>query len=155
MTQFYVKVMNDKLVATKFERMGAAALDAKPAFARMAVLLFEIEEAVFESQGRRGGGAWADITAQWRERKVRNALDPRILHATHALRDSMTKPEAEGQILEITRNALVLGSSLPYAEAQNKKRPFNKLTPTDRVRMRNIIRDHLMAAWRGGTPAAV
>lgn len=146
--EYIVKAMGYKVVATKFERMGVAAIHAKPAMETSAGEMMRIMRLNFDSQGRRGGGSWRADTVEWLSRKVKAGLDPRIGHATKALRDSMSIPGAAHQILAITDTSVNLGSSLSYAGYMNRDRPFAKFTEGDRMRLRGIIRDYLMAAYR-------
>lgn len=145
---YEVKTFNLKIQETRFERMGRAALDATEAMESIAALIMRIEGQVFESEGRRGGGSWRQDTKAWLLRKQRLNLDPRIGHATLALRESMTIPDDEHQILDITPSSVHLSTDLPYAGTEQRHRPFVKFTPVDRADMRSIIRQHLMDAWR-------
>src|SRR5580765_5449497 len=97
-------------ITTRFSRMAGAVVNPTPAFVSVTELLFEIEDAIFNSQGRRGGGSWAQITEEWRTRKMLGGLDSRIGHATLALRESVTEPDAPGQILDMDNNTLSFGS---------------------------------------------
>lgn len=152
--QFQVLVFGEKAVATKFTRTGDYARDAAPAFENIADFLLQTTETTFESQGRRGGGSWKALTAEWFNRKLRKGWDTRILHKFGDLRRSVTRRGATGQILDVTHNSLRFGSSLDYAARQQfgyrgtPKRPFIKVTQLDRVKIRDMIRDHMMQAWR-------
>lgn len=146
--QFFVEMQGTKQVSTKFARMAQSASNFTPAWEAVLTRLFAIEASTFDSQGRRGGGSWKADSPEWLARKMRDGLDPRINHATLALRNSMTVRDAPGQILHITPQALYFGSDLPYAGVSQENRPFVKLTAGDRVAIRNLIRDQLMAAWR-------
>jgi phage gpG-like protein len=148
--KFFVETQGTREVATSFQRMGYAASHARPAFRTIALLIMEIMDRVFDSEGRRGGGSWKLDSVDWLERKMRMGLDPRINHATLALRDSVTVPGADGQIMEVTDRALYFGSDLPYAGVTQENRPFMKFTAGDRMEMRDIIRDYLIAAWELG-----
>jgi hypothetical protein len=145
---YFVEAMGVKAVATKFTRLGEAAVDVRPAFMTITELIFAIEAQVFNGQGRRGGGSWKRDTPEWLAQKTRLGLDPRINHATGALRRSVTEHGAEGQVHEMTPHSLIFGSSLPQAEPSQKNRPFFDFIPSDRAAMRTILRDYLMAAWR-------
>lgn len=147
--QFFVEAMGIRQVETRFERMGAAAVSAEPAMELVLKDLYRIFDATFQSEGRRGGGSWAQDTDAWLKRKIGMGLDPRIGHATLALRDSMSKPDDPNQEVEISANFVRLASTLPYAATEQRHRPFVKLTRTDRERLRLIIRDYLAAAWKG------
>jgi hypothetical protein len=147
-TVFYIKAMGVREVETKFERMGLAAINAEDAMATIGWYLMQIEKQMFNSQGRRGGGSWMSDSPEWLARKSEAGLDPRINHATLALRESVTELDAPGQVLEISPNSLIFGSDLPYAAVSQRNRPFVRLLPLDREQIRNIVRDHLINAWR-------
>jgi phage gpG-like protein len=156
MNKIQVLVFGDEVVATKFSRMRYDILDASPAFENIADYLFKSTAATFDSQGRRGGGSWKFLTGKWLSRKARHGWDTRILHKGKGtpLRKSVTVRGAPGQILDITPHSILFGSSLEYATRhqfgykQTPKRSFIKLTPGDRLKTRQMIRDHLMQAWR-------
>jgi hypothetical protein len=146
--EIFIEAMGLKRVRTKFARLAEGSAALQPAFHTIAELIYGIEEQTFESQGRRGGGSWERDTQEWLLQKQRLNLDPRIGFATHALRDSVSVPGAAGQVLEIGRSHMVFGSDLPYAQAQQRHRPFIKWTIYDRARMRELIRDYLMVVWK-------
>lgn len=150
MTRYYIEAVGTKLMETKFNRLGRSAVRARPAMRRVAMILFGIERATFNSQGRRGGGSWKNISSDWLNRKIREGLDPRILHARHLLRNSLSEPGAAHQQLLIGDTRVVLGTDLPYAARQNRERPFAKITKKDELLMRAVVREHLMQAWRRG-----
>ena len=137
-----------KTVAFRFQRMGAAAVRAKPAMEAIAAVMFRAYGMTFESQGRRGGGSWKRDSVEWLERKMRNNLDPRIGHATLALRRSMSVPGAAHQSLEIGNTFVHLSTDLPYAAVEQRERPFLRLLPGDKLAMRNIVRDYLLGTFR-------
>ena len=133
----------------RFNRMGAAAVDMTPVWAEMLEYFFWIEDEVFTSQGRRGGGSWAEDSEDWLARKAREALDPRINFATWALYDAMTELGAEGQVVEMGPDKLVFGTDLPQAGPSQKYRAFVKTTEQDRFVMANMIKEHFLHAWEG------
>lgn len=147
MPEYVVRSQGAKQVAVKFTRMGEAAVAARPAMEAVAILMMKALGMTFESQGRRGGGSWKRDTPEWLTRKLRNHLDPRIGHATLALRNSVSIPGAPHQDLLVTDTLVHLSSDLPYARTEQRHRPFVKFTIYDRMRMRDIIRDHLMTAF--------
>jgi phage gpG-like protein len=126
------------------ERMGMAAVRAKPAMEKIALFLMETEVKIFEAQGRRGGGSWKRDTPEWAERKVEYGFDSRINIARGTLMKSLTKPGATGQRLHIGYSKVELGSDLPYADVTAQNRPFTNLVPGDLEKMRLIIEEYLM-----------
>lgn len=145
-----------KRVETRFNRMGAAAADARPALSRVADYIFRMEAALFRSQGRRGGGSWRQVTEEWMDRKMKNpqTADARILHGSGLLRRAASVRGAAHQTLEIDRDRLNYGVNLPYARAHLEgrghmpRRPWIKVTKRDRQAMAKMVQDHLMASWR-------
>jgi phage gpG-like protein len=152
--RYYAEIFGDKIVERNLQVMGRSALDARPALNRIADIIMDAVDMNFESQGRRGGGSWKRVSPGWQARKVREGLDPRIGHATLALRDSMTSRRDPDNVTIITRQRLSIGSNLVYAEPQNVKRPFTTLIEPDMVRIRRTLINHLMRAWRKRTRVA-
>lgn len=145
---FIVESMGAKRVAMRFTRMGEAAINTEPAMTSVGMLIMDIFDKIFESEGRRGGGSWKADTAAWLLRKQRQGLDQRVGHATLRLRSSLSIPGAPHQIFEVSASKVEVGSDLPYAATEQEHRPFVKFTERDRVAMRNVIRDWLVTAWR-------
>ena len=153
--KFEVLIFGEQALATKFTRMGDDALDASPAFDNVAEYLFKITDTTFNSQGRRGGGSWRMLTPKWAKYKAKRGWDTRILHQFGNLRESVTRRGAKGQILDIRPQSLLFGSDLEYAArhqfgvpGKTPKREFVKVTKNDTMKIRDLIRDHLMRAWR-------
>lgn len=147
MTLFEFKALGIQQAARRFTRMGAAAIDIAPAWEEIIQYFFYIEDAVFQSQGRRGGGEWPALTADWLAQKARLGWDPRINFATWALYDSMTQLGADGQRIIQGPTTLEIGSNLPEAAPAQAHRPFIKLTPQDRFTMAELIGHYFKEAW--------
>lgn len=146
--EYIARAMGYDIVALKFERMGMAAIEAKPAMEEVADLMLVAIGETFQSQGRRGGGSWRQDTDEWLKRKLRENLDPRIGHATLALRRAFSIRDAEHQELLVTHNSVLLNSDLPYADTEQRHRPFIKYTVNDLLKFRRTIHEWLMAAYR-------
>lgn len=148
--EYFIEAFGIKQISTRFERMGFAAISAEPAMQTIADVMFRIFEQIFNSQGRRGGGSWKRDSPEWLQRKVDMGLDPRIGHATLALRGAFSVRDAEHQKLDVTHTLVNLSTDLPYAGTEQRNRPFVKFTKRDKIEMRTIVRNYLMAAWRRG-----
>lgn len=146
--QFLVEAMNTELVQKKFTRMGSMAVDAHPVLDELADFMMGVVDINFQSQGRRGGGSWKQLTQEWLQRKMREGKDPRIGHYTGALRASLTVRGAEHQRIENNGQWVRLDSMLDYSYKQNRERPFTKFLPQDRLIMRTMLTDYLISAWR-------
>lgn len=128
--------------------MGDAAVDASPVMEVIADFMMHAIGRTFDSQGRRGGGSWKRDSLPWLLRKQRLGLDPRIGHATQALRDAFSVRGAAHQILTVEAHSVDITTDLPYAGTEQRHRPFIKFTPTDILTMRDTVRSYLMDAWR-------
>lgn len=152
-----VEAQGTERVARKMTLSGARAADAREAFGHIINLIFKIESQIFQSQGRRGGGSWQRLTLDWLRRKTHSpGLDTRILHATGALRRSVTERGAPHQILELSPNHLRFGTDRPGAQAHQTgtggmpKRQFIKFTEKDRRDMRELMAKHIIRDWGSG-----
>lgn len=90
----------------------------------------------FATQGGFGSGGWPAISPERRAEKLRQGLDPRILHATHALRDSFQG--GSDAVLEVGRDELRWGSRVSYGKYHRKTRPPVQLPRAVRV---EIVKD--------------
>jgi hypothetical protein len=77
-----------------------------------------VESYQFSSQGGLSGG-WAPLSAERLQVKARHGLDPRILHATHRLRESLTRSGSSEHIFHIEGDTLTMGTRVPYARAHD------------------------------------
>lgn len=110
--------------------------------------MFKIEEAVFSSQGRRGGGAWKKL----KDDTIKRKGSTNILEDTGALRASLTRPGAPHQVLEVNRLGIVFGTTREFAAVHQHgstynnrpARPFIKLMPSDFSRWNRWLLEHLM-----------
>jgi phage gpG-like protein len=110
--RFEFEAHGDKLVSRELLDMGDRALDARPAFRLIADDFREFEAERFDS---RGEGTWAPLAASTVREKAQRGLDPRVLHATSALRISLTKKLAKGSYSRVFPNFMLFGSTVPYA----------------------------------------
>jgi hypothetical protein len=109
-----INVFGDQQVSRELVRFSERSINMKPALAAVAERIQRDEDQLFESEGMTGGhGKWAPIQEATLSAKVAAGLDPRILHRTLALRESMTG--GEGNIKVITNTRLQFGTRVPYA----------------------------------------
>jgi phage virion morphogenesis protein len=158
--RYSLSIIGDENVAFKLRLTGRQARDMRPVFNDVADYLMDITGKQFDSQGRRGGGAWARLTPKWAAYKARHGYDPRILHMRGPLRRSVTVRQAKGQILRITPQTMTFGTSIDYAgvhqhgfETRQRympARPFLRVLPGDQRKINQMLTDHLMRPWRGG-----
>jgi len=146
---FYMEATGIKRSCIRMRRLSRRRVETEPAMQKVADEMMHAIAANFQSQGRRSGGSWKKDTSKWAEQKVKRGLDPRIGHATLALRISMTVRDSDHQRLYVDHNTVALGSDLPYAESAQRHRPFVKFTRGDKTKFKLIIQRYLIAAWNG------
>ena len=143
-------------LANKQRASGAAATNFQPVMEAIAVDMLRIEEQIFFSQGRRGGGRWKGLAPDTLRQKDG---DTRILftsgHTNYgsgddALYRSVTKPGAPDQILKVFKSTIHFGTKRPYAARQQfggkgiPARPFIKFLPSDVNRWEGWMGEHVM-----------
>ena len=144
------------MAETRFRRMGVATLNAEPGLMAAAEYMRVLIGKTFQSQGRRAGGSWKQLTPWWYEHKQtlpEYGGDPRIGFFTGALYDSFTRDDADGSILDIGPNFVNVGSDLPYAEPFDVERPI-RITYNDSLRLGDIIQEYMVKAWEEGAVGA-
>ena len=153
MLNFQLLVFGDKIVTAKYRAMANATGNLIPSFHEVEDYLMDITGRQFDSQGRRGGGSWKPLSPKWVARKTRMGGDTRILHFDKALRRSVTKRGAGGQILEYTPTSLTFGTSIAYAarhqfgHGKTPRRKFLVILPLDRKMITEMIQSHIMTPW--------
>ena len=143
------------LVARHMEESGRKAVEAKPVFELIFHDMMRVEEAVWSSGGRRGGGSWkplADSTV------LKKGFDT-ILVDTGELQSSLTEDEAPSQIKEVTHDSAELGTTRPWAfthqygskKAHVPKRTFLKFTARDSERWGRMLLEWTTSPFDKGT----
>ena len=95
--------------------LGARANNPAPVLEAIAQMMRDRTEERFDAEGP----GWTPLAESTKRRKAAEGLDPRILHATLALRRSLTEDDAGGYTV-ILNNALIFGTSVPYARFHQK-----------------------------------
>jgi len=139
-----------KEVTRNFEQMGRDAKSIHRALDLVVDAITEVEEAMFNSQGRRGGGSWRRVTQAWQRRKLRHGWDPRTGHARHLLRKSVTYRGDPNMVVRIdpVQGTIIFGSRLPYASVQQRNRPYLRFTIHDRRKFAKIIINDLTEKFK-------
>lgn len=148
-----VTINGSRQMKAKINSMAVRAEHVDPALKKVLIYIFTINRKMFDSQGRRLGGQWKRLTDDWKFRKKREHLDPKILRANLYLMKSVTQFNARYQKVQIANGTLTLTSTLPYARVHQKgypprkipARPYIKVSPNDRKVMRAILTEHILA----------
>lgn len=148
-------VFGDKQFSRDLMRFEARANDMSPVFEDLADDFLRLNQEQFDSQGRNSGG-WAPLAESTVRRKAARGDDPRILHATRALRNSLTNRGAAGAVREISDDEMFVGTSVttdrgfPYPavhqnpkQGQTRRRPV-ELTPRRRRDWVKTLQEYLV-----------
>jgi phage gpG-like protein len=100
----------------KLMRLEEHALDPRPAYRFMAKDFYEWEKELFETEGRSGREAWAQLAPSTLRHKAKHGFPLAILHRTGDLRNSLTSRHSKGSYALFTRRGFEIGSRLPYAQ---------------------------------------
>lgn len=110
--RFEFQSLGDTLISREILRFGDRAGDASPAFRSIANDLRDAERERFDTVGR---GTWKPILPATLKAKLATGQDPRVLHATRLLRDSLTRKGAPDSLEVVTPSSLAFGTTVPYA----------------------------------------
>lgn len=137
--------LGEEAVARELMGIDARGLDVRPAMDDVLDTLRTSARRQFDSQGVYGSAGWAPLAASTLARKQREGLDPRILHETHRLRDSLTERGNPEELAISRRDGADFGSLVPYAryhqggtEHMPRRRPV-QLPELDRRQAIRII----------------
>ena len=145
----------EPLVDRQLMRFAETLLFPISAWAAVATFLRAVAERQFETEGGNSGG-WAPLAQSTVDYKARNDLDPRILRATDALMNSLTRKYDPEHIDVPSRDSLVFGSRVAYgiyhaSTAPRTKIPYRPplaLTAADKVALVKIMQMELLASSR-------
>lgn len=116
--------------------MSELAGDLRPAFSQVVDWFHHWQRNRFQN---RAGGMWAPL----KQRTVRRKGNARVLIDTGRLMRSLTK-SAAGSVTDIRRESLEVGTRVPYASYQNKRRRLIRMTSSARGDIMRIITDHIL-----------
>lgn len=152
-----LEVYGEKIVARDILRVGEHAQDMRPAWDHIAGQLRDYERDLFDSEGASGpNGKWDELADSTKAFKAANNLDPRIMHATLRLRESLTDSASNGDQEYIsTPTFMVFGTKVPYGERHQgpgvqDQRRFLAFTE---LQKRDIVRAAQLWIIRGDLPA--
>lgn len=97
---------------------------------------------------------WEPLAESTVASKSAMGLDPRILHATLALRDSLTKPAAAGMVEVVSDRSLHFGTSIDYAiwhDRGTSRMPQRKIIDFSQANLRAFSKEIQRYAVHGET----
>lgn len=133
-----IETFGDTQLDRELLRFNERAVNPIPAFEMIMEEVAKLNTEQFDSQGERSSGGWAPLADSTVLYKAANDLDPRILHATLALRDSLTDRTDSAHEEVVSPEGFMFGSDVGYGEYHQhgtKNMPMRKpveLTVADR-----------------------
>lgn len=129
------------VAARNLEAMGDRARDVRPAKRAVHDVFRKAQQRHYAT---RGDGEWPALKQSTREAKARKGLDPRVMHASNALYNSLVSASGAGAVNEARMDELEFGTSVPYAVFHKEGRGVPKRDPIGlTARDREAITDTL------------
>ena len=145
-----IEVFGDRQISRRFTSAAATLKDARPAWHRIVDLLLDEEAKQFDTEGGHASSGWTPLAPSTVAAKQALGLDPRILHATGRLRESLTERGAPDQTVILAPAFMVFGSTVPYGKYHQtgggrlpQRKPF-ELTDRARREAVRIIQREIM-----------
>lgn len=155
MIRFTAEVEGVPVLDRAFNRIDEHISDLRSAWPAVAQEFYAIELEQFESQGAAGAsGRWVSLSDAYERFKVRAFPGEPILQATHALKDSMTSPDALDSVFIPEPQQLTLGTRREGARAHQRgvgrlpARPIISLTEAQKRRLTKAIQLELVRFTR-------
>lgn len=150
----------EKIVERQLLRFTENLENPRPALELAADHLRQAVEEQFDTEGGHASGGWKPLSQGRVEEKARLGLDPRILRATGALHESLTRKFDSRHIERLSGTSLTFGSTVFYgifhqSSAPRTVIPFRPpiaLTEQDKREMvksmqRALIKGNREAVW--------
>lgn len=139
-------ITGDEAAERHLDTMGDRAVDARPVWNVVAGLVMRETRRQFAL-----GSGWAPLAASTRERKARQHKPAQAMVDSGALRASLTRRGARGQILDLQRDEMRLGTRIFYARFHQRgkgvpERKVLDLTPAVKRRISRDLADHIVGA---------
>jgi len=145
MLRFVAEVQGTVQLDRSFNRVDQEISDFRNFWPGVITAFYEIDTEQFATEGAQGAsGQWAALSPAYKIFKEREFPGKSILRRTDALYESMTGPDALGSILRPEKDELIIGSALPYALAQHKKRPIISLSEDNKRKIIKGIQQRLV-----------
>lgn len=144
-----LEVFGEVQLSRELLRVADNVDDMTPAFDEIHDMLLDASQQQFSSEGGRFSGGWRPLAPSTVAAKARGGFDPRILHRTLRLRNSLTQAGHADHIYTTTPDEMFTGSSVPYGPPHQsggsgdnppQRRPFELDGPIRRDIMKVLQR---------------
>lgn len=146
-----IDTLGEEAVARTLTRLEGRLIDVAGAEPNLAAEMRSQTQAQFDSEGAAGSGGWAPLAESTIASKRSRGLDMRILHATGALRRSLTIMGARDSVTRTVGDVFEFGTTVPYAKWHQhgtsrmpRRRPV-QLPERGRRQVVRILQQHVMS----------
>lgn len=145
-----IEVLGEEQINRRLLRWAGRAGNAVPVWETIAEYLMAVERAQFDTQGAYSGHPWAPLKEATIMAKQRRGEDPRILHATLAMRNALTQKGDQHQRLQMTKSMMRFGiKGLNYPNIIQRKvvdggRPRK---PVDLTEKNKVVIAKMVQLW--------
>lgn len=157
--RLYIEAFGETVIDRQLTRFAANLAVPEAAWQVIGTMLRAGAERQFQTEGRYASSGWKPLAASTVAFKRRHDLDPRILRATNALMDSLTRKFDPRHIERpVSRTSFLFGSRVTYGVYHASTRPRSRLPYRPPValveRDKRLLVKELQRALLGEGPSA-
>lgn len=143
------EVANEVQFSRAFEEANSSYMNFEKPFGLMAEDFFQTMSTIFSAEGSfEGRSRWAALSPAYARWKARHFPGKKILELNGRLKNSLVTKGGPDNVLEITPDTLVVGTTVPYAiyhQTGTPKMPMRKIIElTNEQKLRWV---HIMHAY--------
>jgi phage gpG-like protein len=148
--ELVISIFGDKQFSRRLLRFEDRMDDMSPAYEEVADYLLDVERMQFLTSGAYASGLWRPLAPSTVAKKLREGLDPDILHATLRLRASLTQRDHPDHVRRITADSLFFGTSAksrkgyPYPAVHQHGSRDGRIPQRRPVALRRSNRQHIV-----------
>lgn len=134
-------VWGEDIIERELLAFAHRAVDARPAWLAIIEDLKDELDKQFQTEGAYASGGWQPLAAATVAYKASAGLDPRILHATLRLRESLTGDTGD-TVTVLDPNFFVFGSDVEYGQYHQQGRgvPVRKPVALTELAKQNAVK---------------
>lgn len=140
-----LEVSGEQIVSRELLRTSRRARNAQPALREVGVLLEELTERNFATEGASGGKPWAPLAESTVRQKAAAGQSGGTLVATGDLLDSLTG--GAGHIRETGLNFLIFGTGVEYAGYHQKGKGVPQRKPLQVTELHKRLAVKIIQRW--------
>lgn len=147
-----IDALGDKVIDRSLLRVAHVVDDLTDVWDRVDEQLNEQTDRQFESEGQYGSLGWPALAPSTKAQKAARGQDPRILHRTLELRNSLTSSSGSGHVFVSQPHEMVWGTTVEHGifHQQGRGVPERKVVQMPEAGRREVVKtlqDSILGAW--------